>query len=158
MRRIGRYRRVQMPVYDRFVATMLAPAAWGFALPAVDSSAVRLLTSHGIVLQRTGAPCSVVAESFTADSVIASPNAFQNRRNVRVEGRWQAGETRIETGAYVVRLAQPLGVLATYMIDPRSDDGLVAWNIGDRVTGTELRLTPIRLTTALPGACGLGPA
>jgi hypothetical protein len=90
--------------------------------------------------------------------VIASPTAFQNRRNVRVEGRWQAGETRIESGTHVVRLAQPLGVLATYMIDPRSDDGLVTWNIGDRVTGTELRLRPIRLTTALPAACGLGPA
>jgi len=158
MRRIGSYRRVQMPVYDRFVATMLAPTAWGFALPAADSSAVQLLTAHGIALQRTRAPCSVVAESFTADSVIASPTAFQNRRNVRVEGRWQTGETRIESGTHVVRLAQPLGVLATYMIDPRSDDGLVAWNIGDRVTGTELRLRPIRLTTALPPACGLGPA
>lgn len=158
MRRIGSYRRVQMPVYDRFVATMLAPTAWGFALPAADSTAVQLLTFHGIALQRTRAPCSVAAESFTADSVIASPTAFQGRRNVRVEGRWQAGETRIETGTYIVRLAQPLGVLATYMIDPRSDDGLVAWNIGDRVTGTELRLRPIRLTTALPGACGLGPA
>jgi hypothetical protein len=158
MRRIGSYRRVQMPVYDRFVATMLAPTAWGFALPAADSSAVQLLTFHGIALQRTRAPCSVAAESFTADSVIASPTAFQNRRNVRVEGRWQAGETRIATGTYVVRLAQPLGVLATYLIDPRSDDGLVAWNIGDRVIGTELRLRPIRLTTALPGACGLGPA
>jgi hypothetical protein len=158
MRRVGSYRRVQMPVYDRFVATMLTPTAWGFALPAADSSAVQLLTAHGIALQRTRAQCSVVAESFTADSVIASPTAFQNRRNVRVEGRWQAGETRLETGTHVVRLAQPLGVLATYMIDPRSDDGLVAWNIGDRVTGTELRLRPIRLTTALPGACGLEPA
>jgi hypothetical protein len=158
MRRVGSYRRVQMPVYDRFVATMVAPTAWGFALPTADSSAVQLLTVHGIALQRTRAPCSVAAESFTADSVIASPTAFQSRRNVRVEGRWQAGETRIETGTYVARLAQPLGVLATYLIDPRSDDGLVTWNIGDRVTGTELRLRPIRLTTALPDACGLGPA
>jgi hypothetical protein len=58
----------------------------------------------------------------------------------------------------VVRLAQPLAVLATYLIDPRSDDGLVTWNIGERVTGTTLHLSPFRLTTPLPSQCGLGPA
>jgi hypothetical protein len=147
-----------MPVYDRFVATMLTPTAWGFALPAADSSAAPLLTLHGVTVERTRTACSANAQSFTADSVIASATAFQNRRNVRVEGRWQPAETRIDAGSYVVRLAQPLGILATYIIDPRSDDGLVTWNIGERVTGTDLRWTPIRLTTPLPSACGLGPA
>jgi hypothetical protein len=158
MRRVGSYRRVQMPVYDRFVATILTPAAWGFAFPSADSSAARLLALHGIVLDRTRTACSTTAESFTADSVIVSPTAFQNRRNVRVEGRWQSGETRVEPGTYVVRLAQPLGVLATYLIDPRSDDGLVTWNIGDRAAGAQLRLSPLRLPTPLPGTCGLSPA
>jgi hypothetical protein len=55
-----------------------------------------------------------------------------------------------------VRLAQPLGVLATYLIDPRSDDGLVAWNIGDRVSAGQLRSNPARLNAPLPAACGAG--
>jgi len=158
MRRTGSYRRVQMPVYDRFVPTMSTPTAWGFALPAADSTAAQLLALHGITVERTRSECSATAQSFTSDSVIVSPTAFQNRRSVRVEGRWQQANTRIEPGSYVVRLTQPLGVLATYMIDPRSDDGLVAWNVGERAAGTALRLSPIRLTTALPGQCGLGPA
>jgi hypothetical protein len=158
MRRVGTVRRVRMPVFDRFVATMSAPTSWGFAFPAADSSAARLIAMHGIVLERTRNDCTASAEMFSADSVIVSPTAFQNRRNVRVEGRWQPADTRIERGTYVVRLAQPLGVLATYMIEPRSDDGLVAWNIGDRATAGHLQLSPTRLTTPLPSACGLGPA
>jgi hypothetical protein len=77
-------------------------------------------------------------------------------RNVRVEGRWQRGDVRLEQGSYVVRLAQPLGVLATYLIDPRSDDGLVTWNIGDRVSAGQLLSKPVRLNTPLPAACGAG--
>jgi hypothetical protein len=156
MRRIGSYRRVRMPIYDRFVGTMSALTAWGFALPAADTSASRLLALHGIRLERTTRECSIRAESFTTDSVIVAPTPFQNRRNVRVEGRWQSAEARLDSGTYVVRLAQPLGVLATYMLDPRSDDGLVTWNVGERASPGQLRSTPVRLA-ALPAACALRP-
>jgi hypothetical protein len=155
MRRVGSYSRVRMPVYDRFTATMTTPAAWGYALPPLDTTGVRLLAVHGITMERTHSACAVSAETFATDSVIVSPNSFQNRRNVRVEGRWQRTDTQLDTGTYVVRLAQPRGVLATYMIDPRSDDGLVAWNIGDRVASELLRASPVRLTTPLPAACAL---
>ena len=145
-----------MPVYDRFVSTMAAPAAWGYALGAADTSGVRILGIHGVVVEQTRSECTVSGESFTADSVIVSPTAFQNRRNVRIEGRWQRGDVRLEPGSHVVRVAQPLGVVATYLIDPRSDDGLVAWNVGERVSGSQLRASPIRLSAALPAACGAG--
>jgi hypothetical protein len=157
MRRVGSYRRVRMPVYDRFTATMTTPTAWGYALPAADTTGARLLAAHGVTVERTHVACAVSAESFASDSVIVSPVTFQNRRNVRVEGRWQRSDTQLDTGTYVVRLAQPRGVLAIYMIDPRSDDGLVAWNIGDRVASGQLRATPVRLTTSLPAACALRP-
>jgi hypothetical protein len=156
-RRVGSYRRVRMPVYDRFTATMTTPTAWGYALAATDTTGVRLLVAHGVALERTHAACAVTVESFATDSVIVSPTSFQNRRNVRVEGRWQRTDTQLDTGTYVVRLAQPRAVLATYMIDPRSDDGLVAWNIGDRVASGQLRAIPLRLTTPLPAACALRP-
>jgi hypothetical protein len=147
-----------MPVYDRFVATLAAPAAWGFAFSAGDSSAVRLLTLHGIAVQRVTAACTAPGESFAADSVIVSPTAFQGRREVRIEGRWQRIDARFEPGTYVVALAQPLGVAATYLLDPRSDDGLVAWNIGNRVTNGRLEFTPTRLGAPPPTSCSLGPA
>jgi hypothetical protein len=136
---------------------MTAPAAWGFVLSAADTSAARVLAMHGIVVERTRSDCTVNGESFAADSVVVAPTPFQNRRNVRVEGRWQRADVRIEPGSHVVRTSQPLGVLATYLIDPRSDDGLVTWNIGDRAAAGQLRLAPTRLPSALPSACALEP-
>jgi len=154
-RRTNTFRTVRMPVYDRFVPTMTTPSAWGYALGAADTSGVRLLALHGVTVERTRADCTANAESFTPDSVVVSPTAFQNRRNVRVEGQWRRADVRFEPGTFVIRLAQPLGVLATYLLDPRSDDGLVAWNIGDRAAAGQLRLSPTRLNAPLPPACGL---
>jgi hypothetical protein len=157
-RRINSFRRVRMPVYDRFTASMTTPSAWGFAIDAADTSATRLLALHGIKLERTRTACNAPSESFVADSVIVAPNAFQGRRNVRIEGSWQRRDAQIDAGAYVVRLSQPLGVLATYIIDPRSDDGLIDWNIGERVINGQLRWSPMRLTAPMPASCGLAPA
>jgi hypothetical protein len=155
-RRTNNYRTVRMPVYDRFVSTMAAPSAWGYVLTATDTSAARVLTAHGVAITRTRSECSVSAESFAADSVIVEERPFQGRRNVRVEGRWQRADVRLEPGSIVVQLAQPLGVVATYLIDPRSDDGLVAWNIGDRVASGQLRASVARLMAPLAAACGAG--
>jgi hypothetical protein len=33
---------------------------------------------------------------------------------------------------YVVRAAQPLAILALYLLEPLSDDGLVTWNFADQ--------------------------
>ena len=143
-----------MPVYDRFVASLRTPPVWGYAVSAADTSAAALLALHGITLDRVRSSCSVSAERFSTDSVVVARNAFQNRREVRVDGRWQRADVQLDAGTHVVRVGQALGVLATYLLDPRSDDGLVTWNVGERIVGTELRHAPVRLTSALPASCG----
>jgi hypothetical protein len=42
---------------------------------------------------------------------------------------------QLVAGTYVVPVAQPLGVLAMYLLEPESDDGIVAWDIGGRSSG-----------------------
>ncbi len=37
----------------------------------------------------------------------------------------------VPAGTLVVRTAQPLGTLAVYLLEPRSEDGLAAWNFFD---------------------------
>ena len=154
-KRTGQIRSVRMPVYDRFVATMTAPAVWGYVFPATDTSAVRVLRMHGVVVDQVRNNCSPNAEGFVADSVIAARGQF---RNSRVEGRWLPTETRLTPGTYVVRFGQPLGVLATYMLEPRSDDGLTAWNVGNRVANNQLTSTLVRFTSPPPASCGMGPS
>ena len=50
-------------------------------------------------------------------------------------GKWETVEQTIPAGSLVVPMDQPLARLAFMLFDPRSDDGLMAWNILDPVLG-----------------------
>jgi hypothetical protein len=58
----------------------------------------------------------------------------------------------LAAGTYVVRVAQPLGVLAMYLLEPESDDGIVAWDVGDRSSGANGSAPVVRLATQPPVA------
>ena len=53
---------------------------------------------------------------------------------MQAEGRWAAGagDTATTAGWYLVPTAQPFGVLAAYLLEPASEDGVVTWNFLDR--------------------------
>jgi dipeptidyl-peptidase 4 len=56
---------------------------------------------------------------------------FEGHRPVRLEGRWSEGKQSAAAGWYLVRTAQPLGVLASYLLEPASEDGVATWNLLD---------------------------
>ncbi len=71
--------------------------------------------------------------SSLVDSLTVGP-LFEGHRTVLAEGRWhaEARDTLATAGWYIVRGSQPLGVLAAYLLEPASEDGVVAWNFLDR--------------------------
>ena len=67
----------------------------------------------------------------------------------KLAGRWEPGKSvTLAAGTYVVRVAQPLGVLAMYLLEPESDDGIVAWDVAGRSSGAAGSAPVIRLATA----------
>ncbi|HEX7120973.1 MAG TPA: hypothetical protein VF178_01295, partial [Gemmatimonadaceae bacterium] len=56
----------------------------------------------------------------------------------------------LPAGTWIVRTAQPLGVLAMYLLEPESDDGLVTWDVGGRSAGANGTAPVIRLERAIP--------
>ncbi len=132
-RRTGRFVSVSMPVYDRFRPTLHAPVPERYILDATDTSAVRLLRHHGIAVRvAPGEPAGMSRVDngyvFMIDSVIVAPRAFQGYRETRVTGKWRRETRRVPAGSFIVDTTQPLGVLAVYLLEPQSDDGLVTWN------------------------------
>ena len=70
-------------------------------------------------------------DRFQIDSMVVSPEPFQGHHEVRLAGEWQAARepVTLAPGTYVIQCDQPLGVLAVYLLEPRSDD-LLIWSIG----------------------------
>jgi len=134
LRRTGKTRSTRIPVYDRFdpVLEQTLPFAW--VIPAAQSVIVESLRRHGLFVEQVeGARPTVRAERFRIDSVVKSERPFQGHQEVRLTGQWEAADTMtVDPSAFVVRGGQPLGILALYLLEPQSDDGLVTWNALDQ--------------------------
>ncbi len=130
-RRTGRFKAVKMPVFDRFRPTLFAPPPVAYALAQSDTQVVRLLRQHGVVVDSLPEARTARAETFIVDSAIASPRPFQGHHEMRLVGRWVSEQRELPAGSRVVSTNQPLGLVAIYLLEPQSDDGLVTWNFFD---------------------------
>ena len=129
LRRTGHLRTLHIPVYDRFDPTRWVTLPTAYALDAADTAAVRLLRLHGVRVDSLDAAEPAAIEAFYADSVIVAPRPFQGHHEVRLEGQWRRERRTLRAGGFLVSTAQPLGVLAAYLLEPESDDGFVTWGV-----------------------------
>ena len=135
-RRTGRYVTEKMPVFERFEPTLRVPMPERYVIPAKDTAVARLLREHGIVV-RVAADAfpgtDLVGNGFVfmIDSVVVASRPFQGHREVRLTGKWRGETRKIEPGSFIVDMSQPLSLLAVYLLEPQSDDGLVTWNFFD---------------------------
>jgi zinc carboxypeptidase len=131
--RTGVYRTVRMPVFDRFAAARKERLPAIYLLPPRLTELVELLRQQGVLVNVLREAGHTAAEIFTVDSVSVGP-LFEGHRTIQAEGRWsnEATDTTVAGGWYLVHTDQPLGVLAAYLLEPASEDGLVTWNLLDR--------------------------
>jgi hypothetical protein len=127
-RRSGVFNAIRMPVYDRFSSTLdrVPPAA--YVIAPQDTGIVTLLRLHGIRVDRSDSAWTARGETYTIDSIITSPRAFQGHHEVRLKGRWERGLQGLQPKSFIVSTAQPRGPLIVYLLEPESEDGFVTWN------------------------------
>ena len=153
-RRTGRFKSAPMQIFDRFTPTLTRPAPWGYAIAPGDTTAFQLARLHGLEISRlTSEWRGDAGPQFVTDSTVIALQAFEGHQLVRLVGRWEPGRpVKLIAGTYIVRVAQPLGVLAMYLLEPESDDGIVAWDVGLRSIGAAGTAPVIRLATELRAA------
>jgi hypothetical protein len=131
IRRTGRFRTIRIPVHDRFDATLVRSAPAAYAFPAADTAVTRLLELHGVRIERTNEAGARQVEVFAIDGVDRSARSFQGYREVRLDGSWRTEERLLPPGTVVVPMDQPLAVVAAYLLEPESDDGIATWSSPD---------------------------
>jgi len=107
------------------------------------------LAAHGIMTHRLEAPAVLATERFRIDSTWTSPREFQGHHERSVTGAWESVTDTVPAGTVVVPMPQPLARLAFLLLEPRSDDGVLDWNLlDDALAGA--RYYPIRRTLSTP--------
>lgn len=152
-KRTGVFRTVRMPVFGRFVPSRMEAVPEAYLLPPEQAHLVEALRRQGIGVIRLLAAWEGEAEAFRIDSIVATANAFEGHRTVRVEGSWRSRPVSVAPGWYLVPARQRLGVLAAWLLEPASQDGLVTWNFLDRDLrrGQDHPVLRVRRPLALPG-------
>ncbi|MFY9235482.1 MAG: M14 family metallopeptidase [Fimbriimonadaceae bacterium] len=118
---------VKMPINDRFKSVRTAKFPSAYLVPASETAAIELLKRHGVVVEKFLEPWSGQAEEFSISEAAMDAQPFQGHRLVRLEGKFSMANMAAEPGSYLVRTAQPLGVLAFYMLEPEGLDGVMSW-------------------------------
>jgi Zinc carboxypeptidase len=122
-----------MQDYAMFAPTRSTPMGRIYVLPGDQAfqPIVDKIRQHGIRVERLTSPLTTEVSAFVVDAIEKSQKPFQGHHEVKLKGKYVAETTTIPAGTPVVRLAQPLGLLAAYLLEPESDDGLTNWNFLD---------------------------
>lgn len=121
-----------LPYFGRFEPTGWVPMAAAYILPAGAVDIVGKLREHGITVERLTRDTELTVAKFNLEGFESADGIYQGHRSTTVKGTWEEVVQTLPAGSFVIRTGQPLGMLAAYLLEPESDDGLVYWNFFDR--------------------------
>ncbi len=122
----------RVPYLGQYVATRSEPLPAAYLFAAQLQEVAEKLRQHGVVVERLAQPCTLSVRSFRVEKVEASSRPYQGHFPVRLAGSWHVKQKVFAAGDFLVDVAQPLGPLIGYLLEPQSEDGLATWNFFDR--------------------------
>jgi hypothetical protein len=133
----------RMPEYGTFEATETERVPSSYYIPSNLTAALEKLRAHGIRTTTVAKTTKLTVEEFQISGNRVAEGEFQGHRERTLEGKWVPAEREVPAGTIQVDISQPLGRLAFYLLEPRSDDGLVNWNVLDEALGESVKVFPI---------------
>jgi hypothetical protein len=118
---------VTIPHFSRFVGTEVVERPFAYVL---NDAAAKLLELHGLEIDTLEAERPVEVEVARIDAASAESTRkileASSSGERQIEAHYERASRKLPAGTRLVRTEQPLGAIATYLCEARSDDGLVA--------------------------------
>ena len=143
---------------DRFAARRSEALPAAYLVPDSLQAVVALLRRQGVVVTRLPAGWRAPSEAFGITAFSKSERAFEKHQLAQVDGVWSAGPDSASGTWWYVTTSQPLGVLAAYILEPASEDGVVAWNFLDDRLAVGAVYPILRLRAPLGGGGDAAPS
>ncbi|MGH9347093.1 MAG: M14 family metallopeptidase [Vicinamibacterales bacterium] len=131
LRRLDVRKPERMPEFGTFEPTESQTAPVRYFVPTELGGVIERLQAHGVRMTRTDASLTLKLQQFRIDSSTTAERAFEQHHERTVTGEYESVDKTVPAGTFVVRVDQPLGRLVFYLLEPRSDDGFVNWNVLD---------------------------
>ena len=115
-----------------FVPTVEVRRPFAYLIPPQYPKAIEVVRAHGIRVETLNKPTELEVEAEEIGKFTRARRVSEGHQTIDVaESIDQTAPTNHPRRTIVVRTAQPLGTLAVYLLEPRSDDGLATWNFFD---------------------------
>jgi Zinc carboxypeptidase len=120
---------VTIPHLARFVGTEVVERPWAYAVP---EAVAQHLLRHGLAIRRLDQDCVAEVEVAQVEGMASEGSrkileAAGGERELLAEYRRET--RRLAVGSYLVETGQPLGAIAVYLCEARSDDGIVGCRV-----------------------------
>jgi hypothetical protein len=115
-----------------FVPTLEVPRPYAYLIPPSQAKAIDVLKAHGIALETLKEPTELMIEAEHTIKFNKSGRVAEGHQTIDVvESLTELDRRTIPAGTVVIKTGQPLGSLAVYLLELRSEDGLATWNFFD---------------------------
>ena len=114
-----------------YAPTLDRPVPYAYLIPKDLTTSVAKLRQHGIQVEELAEAWSGNFEELTITALHQAPRAFQGHRTIRLEVEANQLTGNGEVGDFIVRVAQPFGRVACFLLEAESNDGLATWNYLD---------------------------
>jgi hypothetical protein len=121
----------EMYEYGTFRPTEWETVPRAYFVPQQMESVLDLLKAHGVqTMVVHQPPGDLRVQTFQIDSVSTSEREYQGHQAQQVWGSYSPPqEADLTDGTIMVPMDQPLARVVFHLLEPRSDDGLVAWGL-----------------------------
>ena len=131
-RRSDRQKTVTIPYFIDYYASRNVKFPFAYLITIKDQEVLELLKIHGIRIEELTLPLKIPVEKFEISELKGSARLNQGHYTNTIKGRFLKDTIDFPVGTVVIRTAQALANLASYLLEPQSNDGLMTWNFLDR--------------------------
>ena len=128
----GPLKKWRIPFLSEFQTTRDVPVPKGWLLPPASEGIVSLLRRHGLEAKRLSGPAEFKVREFMVAEISRRRRPFQGHRMVRLRGTYEEVQVRAPAGSWFVSSETPLCLLACWLLEPESPDGLTTWGFFDK--------------------------
>lgn len=111
--------------------TVFVQRPYAYLIPSSFQTAIETLQRQGITVEELSEETEIDVQVYKIEKIAKAERLFQKHNLVTLEVVRREETRKLLAGTCVVRTNQRLGTLASYLLDPQSEDGLATWNFFD---------------------------
>ncbi|MEZ5081870.1 MAG: M14 family metallopeptidase [Bacteroidales bacterium] len=128
----NRKKTVTVPYIADYFPTKSIAVPFAYLMAVPDPDVLENLKTHGIEFTQLNEDITLEVERFEIEEIEGAKRLFQGHYNNKMKGKFVVDTIAFSKGTHIIYSAQKLGNVASYLLEPQSDDGYVVWNYFDR--------------------------